>query len=48
MELWEPRDITYFYQREQMKVFRDIYKRRIAGYTDDIYQGRILQKRPVN
>ena len=33
----------YFYQRKQMNVFRDIYKRRIAGYTDDIYQGRILK-----
>jgi hypothetical protein len=26
-----------------MKVFRDIYKRRIAGYTDDIYARRIFQ-----
>ena len=34
---------SYLYQRDQMNVFRNIYKRRIAGYTDDIYQGRILK-----
>jgi len=33
----------YFYQSRKMKVFRDIYKRRIAGYTDDIYARRIFQ-----
>ena len=33
----------YFYQTKQMNSFRDIYKRRIAGYTDDKYANRILQ-----
>ena len=33
----------YFYQSKQMNSFRDIYKRRIAGYTDDKYANRILQ-----
>ena len=34
----------YFYQTKQMNSFRDIYKRRIAGYTDDKYANRIFQK----
>jgi len=33
----------YLYQTEQMNSFRDIYKRRIAGYTDDKYANRIFQ-----
>ena len=33
----------YFYQTKQMNSFRDIYKRRIAGYTDDKYANRIFQ-----
>ena len=33
----------YFYQTKQMKLFRDIYKRRIAGYTDDKYVNRIFE-----
>ena len=33
----------YFYQSKQMNSFRDIYKRRIAGYTDDKYANRIFQ-----
>ena len=34
----------YFYQTKQMNSFRDIYKRRIAGYTDDKYANRIFEK----
>tara|TARA_B100000768_G_C11240383_1_gene359251 strand:+ start:47 stop:601 length:555 start_codon:yes stop_codon:yes gene_type:complete len=34
----------YFFQKKQMNIFRDIYKRRIAGYTDDIYANRILKE----
>lgn len=33
----------YLYQTKQMNSFRDIYKRRIAGYTDDKYANRIFQ-----
>ena len=33
----------YVYNNKKAKIFRDIYKRRIAGYTDDIYARRILE-----
>lgn len=34
---------SYVYNNKQMQTFRDIYKRRIAGYTDDKYARRIFQ-----
>jgi len=33
----------YLYQTKQMNSFRNIYKRRVAGYTDDKYVNRIFQ-----